>query len=59
LAKKIQGKIRDIFNHHNRKVERLNHDNKFGGPLNKNDKSEKIYADLSEILGELSNNLKI
>ena len=32
----------------------MNHDKKFGGPKSKNDKSEKIYADLAEVSRQLS-----
>lgn len=44
LAGDIQEQIKIIFAKHRQRVDSLNDLKKFGGPLNKNDKSEKIYA---------------
>lgn len=39
FANKLQEQLRTVFEKHRRTVERLNDEKKFGGPLNKNDKS--------------------
>jgi hypothetical protein len=54
LAADIQEHIKNVFAKHKSDVDRMNHDRKFGGPNNKNDKSERIYADLAEVSKQLS-----
>jgi hypothetical protein len=39
MAAEIQETIKQAFARHKRTVDRLNDEKKFGGPLNKNDKS--------------------
>jgi hypothetical protein len=40
-----------MFEHHRLKVDRMNQDQTFGGKKLKNDKSDKIYQQLYELVG--------
>jgi len=43
-----------MFEHHRLKVDRMNQDQTLGGKKLKNDKSDKIYQQLYELVGEIS-----
>ena len=49
----VKGHVADVFRAYNSEVERRNEE-QIGGVLHKNDKSEKIYTQLTEIAKELS-----
>ena len=53
LNQQIQQQIRKIFGRHKAEVEKENKERGMGGHINKNDKSERVFRELTEAEREL------